>query len=66
MRLATQHTPPAAADPAHLLEVLSEDLYRLIADVRRGARSVTEHDANVAEGERIAANLRAFFRGRNR
>lgn len=55
-------------DPAHIakaraLEHLAGDLHALAFDVSEPPTSTRQSDRNVAEGERIAAAVRAVFRG---
>ena len=45
------------------LERLSRDLHALRHRCAEPARSTREADARIDEGERIAADLRAVFRG---
>jgi hypothetical protein len=51
------------SDAAGRLGSLSRDLHRLIRCCGEQARSAEEVDQRVAEGERIAAAIRAVFRG---
>ena len=50
-------------ETAARLGPLSRDLHRLIRHCGEPARSAAEVERRVAEGERIAAAIRAVFRG---
>lgn len=54
-------TAPA---PADRIETLASQLHMLAFDMREPSRSVERVDRLTAEGERIAAEVRAVFRGR--
>lgn len=51
------------SDAASRLDPLSRDLHRLIRCCAEPARSADEVEQRIAEGERIAAAIRAVFRG---
>jgi len=53
----------ARSDAAGRLGPLSRDLHRLISRCGEPAQSAAEAERRVAEGERIAAGIRAVFRG---
>ena len=50
--------------PACQLDDISYRLDNLIRDVRCGAQTHRQHEANVDEAEAIANDLRAVFRGK--
>lgn len=50
-------------ETAARLGPLSRDLHRLIRHCGEPARSAAEVERRIAEGERIAAAIRAVFRG---
>lgn len=51
------------SDAAGRLGPLSRDLHRLIARCAEPARTAEEAERRIAEGERVAAAIRAVFRG---
>jgi hypothetical protein len=55
--------PPLHIEKARRIEQLASDLHNLAFDVAEPSRCVTRSDRLTAEGERIAAAVRAEFRG---
>lgn len=56
-------TMPAPLTRSQQLERYAQDLYGLAFDVDEPSRTVERSDRLTAEGERIAAGIRAVFRG---
>ncbi len=54
----------AAPSRGQLLERFASDLHNLAFDVDEPSNSVVRAERLIAEGERIAAGIRAVFRGR--
>jgi hypothetical protein len=54
---------PVRFDRARRLEYLASDLHSLAFDVAEPSRYIVRSDRITAEGERIAAAVRAAFRG---
>lgn len=57
------HPPPSHLAQARRIEQLASDLHTLSVDMAEPCRSHRQFEAMVEEGERIAATLRAEFRG---